>query len=530
MHPSVSRQLHKLGISEDRVPDLKDWVSFVQQVSTVYQSHDEDRYLVERALEVSSREMRELLAELEQRNELLRKKTLEDQEKARRLRHAATHDQLTGLPNRVILLERLAACIARASRSKSYHYALLFIDLDDFKVINDSLGHETGDQVLMGLAERLGSVCGELEHGTPLCCRLGGDEFVILLDHIDGLEAAKAVAGKLRRHLDEPFLLENNRFVLSASVGLLLGDSRYVSPSDLLRDADTAMYHAKTHGKGRHSVFDTRMHKEMSNRLEIEQGLWGALQRDEFFMVHQPIVDLATGRVRGMESLLRWEHPERGVVPPPQFIEIAENTGLIRPIGDRVIQMACADLTRMRRTEGFGDLTITINVSRRQINDKLLPTLRAACAEHGLDPGCVIVEVTESAAIGGSVAGDEVLMGIRNAGHPIYMDDFGTGLSSLSMLHELPFDAIKIDRSFIQRMTEQREHAAIAMSIILLAHNLGLKVVAEGLETREQVMMLQSCDCDCGQGYLIARPMRCDSAIRWLTSKDADFSGLLMAA
>jgi diguanylate cyclase (GGDEF)-like protein len=530
MHSSISRQLHKLGISPDALPPIDAWVAFVRQVSDVYKSHDEDRYLIERALEVSTKEMRELLDQLEERNKMLRRKTDENEEKANQLQHAATHDQLTGLPNRVILLETLTGCIKRAKADAAYRYALLFIDLDDFKVINDSLGHEVGDQVLVGLGERLLQVCESVTTEAPLCCRLGGDEFVILLNNIPDHEYAEGVAKSLQKNLDQPFKLDRNQFVLSASVGLLVGDPRYGSPSDLLRDADTAMYHAKSSGKGRHAVFNTQMHAEMSNRLEIEQGLWKSLQRNEFFLVYQPIVNISDGSLRGFEALVRWEHPERGVVGPSDFIEIAEQTGLIEPIGASVIEMACADLNRLQRLEGYGSLAVSINVSKRQLVGKLPAFLIETCAAQGLDHASVIIEVTESTTVGDNRLTDEILNGIRAAGFPIYMDDFGTGLSSLSTLHDLPFDALKIDQSFTRRMTDTREHAAIAMAIIMLAHNLGLTVVAEGLETREQLIMLQACDCDYGQGYFFARPQRIETVIEWLSNNGLDASRSLIAA
>lgn len=530
MHSSIARQLLKLGISEGELPTSDAWITFVRQVSDVYQSNDEDRYLIERALEVSTKEMRELVAKLEERNTLLRKKTSENKEKATQLQHAATHDHLTGLPNRVILLQQLSECIDLASHDADRRYALLFIDLDDFKIINDSLGHEVGDHVLVELANRLEQVREEAESDATLCCRLGGDEFVILLRDIPDKQFAERVAEMLQKNLDEPFILQHNKFVLSASVGLLVGDSEYKSPSDLLRDADTAMYHAKSSGKGRHAVFNSQMHLEMSNRLKIEQGLWRALQRGEFFMAYQPIVDLASGKFSGFEALLRWDHPESGVILPAEFIEIAEQTGLIESIGTLVIRMACAELARLKRIDGYENLSVSINVSKRQLTDKLPALLRATCEAEGVDHQSVIIEVTESAVINDTQQSKDALNQIREDGFRIYMDDFGTGLSSLSTLHDLPFDALKIDQSFTRRITESREHAAIAMSIILLAHNLGLTVVAEGIETREQLSMLQSCDCDFGQGYLFAMPLRLEAIFEWLAGEGQGFSAALIAA
>jgi len=522
MHESITRQLRKLGIGAEAPPTAECWRQFLGQVSEVYSSHDEDRYLIERALEVSSKEMRELLEQIEARNRLLRLKTAENEEKAQELAYSATHDMLTGLPNRAGLLERLTACIDRSKEAPGRRYALLFVDLDDFKVINDSLGHEVGDAVLMGLAERLSEICDETRFGTSVCSRLGGDEFVVLLDDVPDAGCVEGVVERLMRSLEEPFRMDHNRFVLTASVGVVIGDAEHGAPGDLLRDADTAMYEAKTCGKGRHAVFDARMHAAIANRLESEQGLWRSLQRDDFFLAYQPIVDLCSGRILGLEALLRWSHPERGVVPPMEFIEIAENTGLIEPIGARVIQMACADIAEFRRISGCDSLSVTVNVSKRQLTDRLPELLRETCAAAGLAHSGVIVEVTESAAIGDRNLSREILETLRDSGFRIYMDDFGTGLSSLSTLHELPFDALKIDRSFINRMTEHREHAAIATSIISLAHILGLKVVAEGLETAEQLSMLQACDCDYGQGYYFAKPLP-EREIRALLQRGESF-------
>lgn len=530
MHRTLARQLRKLGLTQADLPSLGAWRSFVEQVSAIYQTHDDDRDLIERAMAVSSGEMRALMDALAERNAALKHEIDRHSATAKKLEYAATHDQLTGLPSRAVMLEELGRCLKQGGRGGGY--ALLFIDLDDFKLINDSLGHNVGDEVLVRLARRLCEVSERAREISPLICRLGGDEFVVLLRDVRDGDQVVALATAIRDRLGEPFVVSHHRLSVSASIGLLFGTPTYREASELLRDADTAMYRAKSAGKGRYAVFDSRMHTETVGRLEAEQELRAAVEHGQFRTVYQPLVHLETGRLAGFESLLRWEHPTKGILEPAHFIAMAEQTGLILPIGRGVLGSVCRDLAQWdRRGLDLAGVSVTVNISRRQAADgSLIDDIRSGCRTHGVDPSRLVIELTEHTMASDGEKLARTLDGIRALGCRLYMDDFGTGLSSLSSLHEIRFDAVKIDRSFVNRITQRREHAAIVTSIIMLAHNLGLRVISEGVETMDQLVQLQACDCDLGQGYLFARPLGAHAVPSWLHGRAVDWHTLRDAA
>jgi diguanylate cyclase (GGDEF)-like protein len=531
MHRTLARQLRKLGLAPTSPPEQQGWTTFLDAVSLAYTSNDEDRNMIERAMAVSSAEMRELMTRLEERNRSLQGEIDRHAQTTERLRYAATHDQLTGLCSRATLLEELSRCVrkmqARGSTDNSKGYALLFIDLDDFKLINDSLGHDIGDQVLVGLARRLEEVCTKRPSLGPMICRLGGDEFVILLRSASDPGQVERAAAAIQDALKSPILAGQHRLVLSASIGLLAGDSTHRDAGDVLRNADLAMYHAKTTGKGRHALFDSGMYTRSLQRLTTEQELRAAIDHDQLELVYQPVINLESGRIRAVESLVRWNHPERGPMSPADFIDIAEKTGLIVPMGTKIFEMSARDLLTWRNAGvDRDDLSINVNISRRQLIDgNVMADMEAAGSHAGVPASRFILEVTENSVVSDTEKAAQVLARLRETGAKIYMDDFGTGLSSLSCLHQMPFDAVKIDRSFVSRVNNERGPAAVVVSIVGLAHNLGMRVVAEGVETVAQLSLLQACDCDDAQGYFFAKPMRNREFIDWLSRHRAEFDG-----
>ncbi|MCA9292718.1 MAG: EAL domain-containing protein [Phycisphaerales bacterium] len=530
MHSILTRQLRKLGLKPHELPSTEAWVRFIADISQAFRGYDEDRYLMQRAMELSSKEMRELMDRLARQNEQLQTQIRQNAAHTDRLRHAATHDTLTGLPNRAALLEAATACI-RERNGAAPSFALIFIDLDDFKVINDSLGHDIGDQVLKLLAERLDGVAHEAPETEPLTCRLGGDEFVILLRNINDSETAVDVADRLHDAMRKPFTLAHHSFVLSASMGLLVNDATYSDASEMLRDADAAMYRAKINGKAGHAVFHPGMHNESVQRLRVEQDLRAAIGKGQFHVAYQPVIQLESGQLTAFESLLRWRHPERGLVRPDFFLDVAEQTGLIVPIGREVLKHIAKDVRSWDQAGPKTHFRIAVNFSRRQLCEpSLIDDLLRVTDESNLTPDRLAVEVTESSVVADADQVTDVLRTIRERGCNVYMDDFGTGLSSLSSLHSMPFDAVKIDRAFMRHITEQRHHAAIVMSIVMLAHNLGLGVIGEGIESVDQLVQLQASDCDMGQGYLFSRPLNAHDVPDWIASEGVQWRQIRQAA
>lgn len=429
------------------------------------------------------------------------------------LRRLAQHDRLTNLPNRSVFKDRLREAMSRARHEPGRKYAVLFFDFDRFKLINDSLGHGVGDALLVSISSRFREVLRE----TDTVARFGGDEFVILLDPIAEWADAAETCERLLSAFARPHEIDGRSVVSTASIGMATSELGYDDADDMVRDADVAMYQAKLAGRGTYREFDATMHAAAVDRLNLEQDLRRADVAREFRLLYQPIAALATGTVNGFEALLRWDHPTLGLVEPCSFIPAAEETGVIIPIGDWVMDEVCRQIRAWDDAGCPRDLTVNVNLSRRQlISPGLAGRLAASARRHGVDPARVRIEITESDVMDERCDMGAVLGGIKECGFELAMDDFGTGHSSLWCLHQFPLDVLKIDRSFVRNMELRREFSAVMQAIISLSHNLGLRVVAEGVETDEQLAQLQAMDCEFGQGFLFALPMSPDEAMALL--------------
>ncbi|MDJ0872100.1 MAG: EAL domain-containing protein [Gammaproteobacteria bacterium] len=424
------------------------------------------------------------------------------------LRHDAMHDALTRLPNRTLYLDRLDIALRRYHRNKDKQFAVLFFDLDRFKNVNDSLGHSIGDELLLAAAKRLQQF---LRPGDTLA-RLGGDEFAILLNDLEGLADAQQVAERIHELLAREFTIGGHEVYTSASIGIALSASHYQRPEEMLRDADLAMYQAKRSGDVAAEVFDSDMHQSAMAVLKLETDLRRAVERQEFVLHYQPIVSLATERIIGFEALLRWQHPERGLLHPEQFIGAAEETGLIVPICWLGLHEACLQLREWQyRFPTHPPLSVSINISGKLfLQARMAERVLAALTECGLSPECLHLEITESAMLDHREAALAELRALRQAGIELHVDDFGTGYSSLTYLQRFSYDSLKIDRSFVGNVLRTEETNAIVKAIIALGKMLGMNVIAEGVETREQLLWLREAQCPQGQGFWFSEPL--DSA------------------
>jgi len=420
------------------------------------------------------------------------------------LAHRSFYDTLTGLPNKALFLDRLTQAMTRARRSKDYRYAVLFLDLDRFKVINESLGHPYGDKLLRNIARTL-----TLElRGNDSVARFGGDEFAVLLDDLTAPRQAINVAKRIREALSEPVAIDGHEVFTSASIGVVLGSEHDVSAEQILRDADIAMNRAKKAGKSQFKIFSSQMHAQAMRLLNLEGDLRRALDRSEFLLHYQPIVSLANGQLTGFEALVRWLHPSKGLIPPADFIALAEETGLILPLGAWVLDQACAQLAQWGKRNPERNLTMAVNLSATQINHaNLVDQVERTLRKTGLPPQSLKLEITESVVMQNAEASSALLKQLRDLSVKLSIDDFGTGYSSLSYLNRFPVDTLKIDRSFVSGMADQTENLGIVQSVVGLAHTLGMNVVAEGVETAQQMDSLKGLDCEFGQGYLFSRPV-----------------------
>ncbi|MDI1462360.1 EAL domain-containing protein [Catellatospora sp. KI3] len=438
------------------------------------------------------------------------------------LRIAALYDELTGLPNRSLFLDRLRQAMRQFRRPHGRPFGVLFLDLDGFKVVNDSMGHSAGDRLLKQVARRIKGALRE----TDTVARFGGDEFLVLLDEVAAPHTPAQVAERLHRVLAQPFQLHGQDVVVTASIGITMSSRRYLNAEDLLRDADIAMYSAKSAHKGRHAMFDTTMHDRAVSRMQIETELRQAIEGDEFEVHYQPIVLLRSGAVRSFEALIRWRHPVRGLLAPGEFMPVAEETGLVVPIGRWVIDECARRLATWRHEGTPAGLSVAVNVSNRQFwAGTVLDDVAGALDRHDLPPGSLAVEITEGVVMENVGPARDILDALHEVGCRLYIDDFGTGYSSLEALHRLPIDALKIDRSFVSRLSTDRRSGELVRTIVLMGRNLGLELIAEGIETPDERDRLVQLGCGYGQGFLFSRPVPPDDAYRLLTPAAAPASG-----
>jgi PAS domain S-box-containing protein len=449
------------------------------------------------------------------------------------LAHNAFHDGLTNLPNRALFLDRLQHALTLSKRHANYKFAVLLIDVDEFKIINDSLGHTAGDELLIKIGQRLkegvrradlvsrprNSGVADKPINDDVLARLGGDEFTVLLDDIrDPIEAVR-VAERVQAELAAPFLVNQQEIVISASIGIASSTSPHTQAEDLMRDADIAMYRAKKAGKARCEVSDPAMHASAVKRLTLETDLRKALDQGEFRVFYQPIVSVQTGKITGFEALTRWQRPQ-GILPPIEFIAVAEETGLIIPMNRQLLREACEDL-RSWQTQfpSSPPLTMSVNITPKEFaQSDLASEIGKTIAQVGVDPSCIQLEIIETIAMGDAEKSGHVLSQLKALGVRLSIDDFGTGYSSLSRLRRIPVDTLKIDRAFIMNMDTDSESREIVRVIIMLAHNLGLKVVAEGTETAEHIKLLKELNCEMSQGYFFSRPADNQAMLKLLES------------
>ena len=466
------------------------------------------RELARRAA-LTDEEIRALAAGATERlqEQIKRRAEMEDE-----LRFMAFHDQVTGLPNRAYLLDRIGQCIHRSLRIPGYRFAVLFLDLDNFKLINDTMGHDHGDMLLRDAAQRLRnglrSIDAVARTEEDVAARVGGDEFIVLLEGLRDLHDSVIIARRLLEMLVRPFRLEGREVTVGASIGIATSERRYVRAEEVLRDADTAMYRAKGSGKGRYAVFDPEMHDAAKRRLEIESKLRAAITSEQLEVAYQPIIDVRSGEMVAFEALFRCHLPGLDA-SPREVIGVAEETGLLVPLGRWVFRRACKDFMRWLTIHPHvRRLRIGVNISRRELNDEdLITTVRGILSETGIPAGQVCIEITESGIIEHGEAAMRALRGFRDLGVQLHMDDFGTGYSSLACLHTFPLDAVKIDRAFTATMTHDRRYVAVVEAIVTLCRALGMRVTVEGIETPEQLELVTSLGCDWAQGFLFARPM-----------------------
>jgi diguanylate cyclase (GGDEF)-like protein len=468
------------------------------------------RFEQEHQLATQNQALQEVNLELQR--EIVERRRVEE-----RLAHDALHDALTGLPNRTLLIQRLQQVLHNAQTRSSYQFAVLYIDLDRFKIINDSLGHIAGDEFLVTITQRL----HQCLRAQDMVARLGGDEFTVLLETVHNTAEAIQVAERILDALCAPLSLQGHMIFPSASIGIVIGSEEYQDTMDLLRDADLAMYEAKKTGKACYALFSAEFHTRTFQFLQIESALRQALERQEFRLHYQPIVSLISGHLIGFEALIRWQHSDKGFISPGEFIPIAEETGFIIPLGEWVLQEACRQLHDWHQT--FPDqrqLIVSVNLSSKQLREpKFIEVIDRILAETGLDGQFLKLELTESMLVDDIEQVLQTLHRIRARNIQLSIDDFGTGYSSLSYLPRFPINTLKIDRSFTSRMVSDPENLEIVRAITSLAKSIDIEVIAEGIETPQEIVQLKQLGCGFGQGYWFSKPLDCEVAAQLLAAR-----------
>lgn len=482
---------------------------FVEDVKkTVEKAKQAERERAEQA-EQHVLELQHYVEELERSSEAL-------QQSHENFRHAAYHDALTGLPNRNYFIDTLKGLLQQSRESAESNFAVLFLDLKSFKTINDSLGHSLGDRLIKNVAKRLSSMVRE----DDMVGRFGGDKFGVILMDLLSREEATSFADRLAKRLAEPYTLDGRQVFTSAKIGIAYGNSKYPEAEDILRDADIAMYYAKDN-EDNYVIFDQKMHARAVTRLQLETDLRFAIEREEFELFYQPIVGLNGAQLVGFEALVRWNHPQRGLVAPSEFIPISESTGLIIPMTVQILNRACSQIVEWQRQHADKPLSISVNLSGKHFgHPALVEQINTVVAETGIDPAYLKLELTESAVMENAESAVLMLRQIKETGVQISIDDFGTGYSSLSYLHQFPIDQLKVDRSFVSAMEENTENGEIVRTVITLAKALGLKVVAEGIESIHQYHQLRVLGCEYGQGYLFSKPLPVHDIERLLADRN----------
>ena len=468
------------------------------------------------ALQAANAEIQALNEQLEQRvkertmqlasaNRDLKEEIWQRRQLEQKLRHDALHDGLTELPNRTLFMQAIKRCLNSAIEDSEQQFAILFIDLDRFKIINDSLGHLAGDKLLIACAQRLKNCIVE----DNILARLGGDEFTILLERAKDISDAVTIAKKILAEFSTPFTLGTRSLTITVSIGIVMGNGEYSEEIDLLRDADTALYRAKELGKARYEIFDRQMYLDAMQRLDLENELRQAISVGELVLYYQPILDLSTRKLLGFEALVRWIHPQKGMISPNEFIPLAEETVLIVPLGEWVIDKACKQISIWQDSlPSANTLFMSINVAGEQLDDlNFLNNIDRIIAETKVDPKCLKFEITESMLIENTTKVVAVLNKIKNRKIQLSIDDFGTGYSSLSYLPQFPVDILKIDRAFINAMNVEQQNLEIVKAIVTLAKVLKMQIVAEGIETEAQLNTLKFLGVEYGQGFLISKPL-----------------------
>ncbi len=543
LHPKLRAQLGQHGLTDRSGPDdTVAWQAFLDAVSRAYASDDAARFQVERAMEHSASEMEALHSRLRAQNEDLARKTRSLEREIRRrekieqeLRHEASHDPLTHLPNRAMVMDEIERRRARCASGEEAPFGLLFLDIDNFKDVNDTLGHDAGDEMLTIVGRRLERCIRELDsvgrNEAGLTGRFGGDEFVVILDDVADADDAVHIADRVREAIGQPMTVLGHPMEVQVSVGVTLSTGADRCAEGLLREADTAMYFAKHSGKGRCAVFDERMQHAAATRTDLEHQLRGAVSESQFELHYQPIVDLRTGRFTRVEALLRWRQDDGALIAPGAFLAVAEEMGLISEMGDWVIDEACRQVSEWNETlRDRAPLAVNVNISPRQFADgDLAAAVGEALARWRLDPARLCLEIHESVLMTETARSVAMLDNLRRLGVSVMLDDFGAGHSSLGCLHHFAVDGLKIDRGFMTSLAHNRRYAAVVDTIVQLAHVLDKKITCEGIENPEQIALVLALNCDYGQGFLFSPPLpACDLELLfdtkeplWLADADA---------